>query len=375
MSNFKILFISSEFPPGPGGIGNQGYNIVKNLNSSGYKTNVITISDFANEKEVDLFDSSVPFKIIRFQRYNYKIITALNRFRKLLRVIKSDNYNLIICSGRFSLWLGYLIRKSCKIPSIAIAHGGDINSSNKVIKYITDRALGSFNTVIAVSGYTCKKLPPKIKKNKYVVIPNGVDLNEFESVRVNKKAQRGSPSLLTIGNVWRRKGQQNVISHLPLLLKKYPRLHYHCVGHTTEVEFMKRLISELKVEDNVTFHGKVSREKLYQFYSSSDIFVMLSEEQESGDFEGFGIAILEANIFGLPAIGSLNSGIQDAIEHKSSGILIDPKSSAEFSWAVDDILNNKHLYSSNAIKFAQRHSWEFLIKKYIKEIEEICAAF
>ena len=33
---------------------------------------------------------------------------------------------------------------------------------------------------------------------------------------------------------------------------------------------------------------------------NSNIFIMLSDNLESGDVEGFSIAILEANYFGLP---------------------------------------------------------------------------
>ena len=39
----------------------------------------------------------------------------------------------------------------------------------------------------------------------------------------------------------------------------------------------------------------------------SDIFIMMSEMTESGDVEGFGIAIIEANSLGLPSIGTLGS--------------------------------------------------------------------
>ena len=54
----------------------------------------------------------------------------------------------------------------------------------------------------------------------------------------------------------------------------------------------------------------------------SEIFIMMSEMTESGDVEGFGIAIIEANSLGLPSIGTLGSGIEDAIENNFSGVLV-----------------------------------------------------
>ena len=45
-----------------------------------------------------------------------------------------------------------------------------------------------------------------------------------------------APQLITVGNLTQRKGQHNMINALPELLKKYPDLHYHCVGIPTEIE-------------------------------------------------------------------------------------------------------------------------------------------
>mgnify|MGYP003346336418 CR=1 FL=1 len=47
--------------------------------------------------------------------------------------------------------------------------------------------------------------------------------------------------------------------------------------------------------------------------------MMLSERQPDGDIEGFGIAILEANYYGLPAIGASDCGIEDAIDEGNTG--------------------------------------------------------
>ena len=55
---------------------------------------------------------------------------------------------------------------------------------------------------------------------------------------------------------------------------------------------------------------------------ASDIFVMLSEETTTGDVEGFGIAVIEANALGIPTIGTMGSGLEDAISDKITGFLV-----------------------------------------------------
>ena len=62
---------------------------------------------------------------------------------------------------------------------------------------------------------------------------------------------------------------------------------------------------------------------------ASDVFVMLSSPTSTGDVEGFGIAIIEANALSLPSIGAKDCGIEDALEIRDGiyGILSDTKRS------------------------------------------------
>ena len=83
-----------------------------------------------------------------------------------------------------------------------------------------------------------------------------------------------------------------------------------------------------------------------------------------GDFEGFGIAVLEANYFGIPAIGSINSGLSDAINHGYSGILVNPKLDNDIINAIDKILSNKEQYSKNARNWSKKYLWDKKILEY-----------
>src|SRR5690606_23857699 len=95
----NTLILTSEFPPLPGGIGNHAYNLSKHLQQSGY--NVTVITDYRNRMEDDVFDQQQAFKIVRIKR---NITTYLNRILKAFSLVKS--YQIIIASGKFSLWLG-----------------------------------------------------------------------------------------------------------------------------------------------------------------------------------------------------------------------------------------------------------------------------
>ena len=91
----------------------------------------------------------------------------------------------------------------------------------------------------------------------------------------------------------------------------------------------------------------------------------------SGDVEGFGIAILEANALGLPAIGSKGSGIEDAIKHGFSGQLVDPFDPKQILDAIDKIYSDYTAYSQNALDWSQGFQWEKVVEKYKEVMQEL----
>ena len=66
--------------------------------------------------------------------------------------------------------------------------------------------------------------------------------------------------------------------------------------------------------------------------------MFLSDQTEDGDFEGFGIAVIEANLLGIPAIGSKDSGISDAIVDNHTGFLVNQKDNDQIMGSIQIIL-------------------------------------
>ena len=77
--NNKILFISSEFPPGPGGIGNHASNIANELARRGYQIIINTKSDYVNQNQEAIFDKNCNYKVYRFKKKTI-IQSWINRF-------------------------------------------------------------------------------------------------------------------------------------------------------------------------------------------------------------------------------------------------------------------------------------------------------
>ncbi len=97
------------------------------------------------------------------------------------------------------------------------------------------------------------------------------------------------------------------------------KISYIVVGTGEAESYLKDLAAELKVK--VTFTGEVSELEKWSFLSLCDIFIMPARSID-GDFEGFGIVYLEANIYGKPVIAGRSGGVSDAVLHNESGLLV-----------------------------------------------------
>lgn len=357
--------MTSEFPPQPGGIGNHTYYLALYLSKHGYCVTVIADQRASNGNEEQDFDKALPFTVKRISLKSIRLFMYFNRIVKTFKGFKQSDY--VIATGKFSLWNVAFCSVFINRPKIAVIHGTEVNFKSLVIKRAIDVSLLRFERIVAVSHYT-KDLVSNLKLN-ISVIPNGIDLDKWQSNRINKKDLKGMPVLTTVGRVSTRKGQLEVIRMLPELVNIYPEVHYHCVGIPSEAAAFLEQAKKLDVDDYITFHGAVSDADLKAILMATDIFVMLSAESVTGDVEGFGIAILEANAMGVPSVGSKNCGIEDAILNGKSGFLVSSKHFSEFKDALKCIFATPDLYKHEAIGWAKLHSWDKIIKRYIKVIE------
>ena len=204
-----------------------------------------------------------------------------------------------------------------------------------------------------------------------MVIPNGFNSDKWPIDTTTGIELEGSPKLITVGHVSERKGQHEVIKLLPKLALRFPNIAYHCVGLPTEQKACELLAKQLGVSDRVFFHGRVNNAVLKLALEASDVFVMLSTVTTSGDVEGFGIALLEANALGIPTIGAKGCGIEDAIQEGKSGALVTLGDAPAFEAALGNLLASKDLYAKTSKVWAEQHDWDVVIKRYIVELEKI----
>lgn len=238
------------------------------------------------------------------------------------------------------VWLIALLSPFLRRPWAAIGHGTEFRIGTSPDTRFTNWAFERANAVICVSQFTRDvMLKSGIHARKEFVIPNGADDTRFTRLRDDeirafreKHNLTGTRLLVTVGNVTPRKGQDIVIRAMPDILKKHPDAVYAIVGLPTKQEAYTALAVELGVSDHVRFYGRQPFDDVLRFMNAADVFVITSRYTANGDFEGYGIVVVEAAMCGTPSVVAKNSGLVEAVQDGVTGITVnhdDPEDTAK----------------------------------------------
>ena len=379
----KILILSSEFPPGPGGIGTHAYQLAKNFALASNEVQVLTPQDYAAEEEIVTFNRSQPFAVSRFINGKSAFSKALTRIRGFNSTLRHFKPDVVLVSGSRSIWLTAILMTFYReIPWVVVAHGTEFGQMNGLNAWVTKVSANQATALICVSEYTRQAVRALgVNKPPMEVVHNGADEAQYFILEQDKIIElrraldvEGKFVLLTVGNVSARKGQEVVIRALPAILQQAPQAIYWMAGLPTERDSLQKLARELGVERSIYFLDRVSNQRLLELYNACDLFVMTSRQLENGDFEGYGIAVIEAALCGKAAVVSDNSGLAEAVLDGQTGVLVPQNDPEATAMAIIYLIETPHELtglSKNAFSKASKQTWSEVSATYLGVFEQI----
>lgn len=386
--NMRLLMLSSEFKPGPGGIGTHAYELAWNLVQLGWEVQVITPQDYVSDDEIKSFNSNQPFKIVQLLRpSSWAFAKALYRWQMVDRHIHEWQPDILMATGLASVWLTAAMTVWHRLPWVAIGHGKEFGIPEVWSQWLTRWAYQRATGVVCVSHYTRQRmLKMGIRPNCEMVIYNGANANLFyelppETITdwLEQHQLTGKRLLLSVGSVTERKGYDIVIRSMPTLLMQGYDVHYLIAGIPLRPEDpaweagLKELAFDLGMAERVHFLGRVSDAELVKWYNACDIVVLTSRHSSDGDFEGYGIVIVEAALCGRPAVVSSNGGLAEAVLHGETGLCVPENDPEATGKAILSLLSDPSYFTalkSTAQKRAYaEQSWASRTSEYVKFIQ------
>lgn len=364
MSKHRILIVTQCFPPIYGGIENLLFHLAKQLHTDGHSVEVHADGKLC--RDTMAFDQSQDFPVYRYA--GIKPVRCLFKSSRLNGTLKSQSFDTIITDSWKSL---EYLPKTEGINILCLVHGSEINNDKPKKRRRISRSFQRADHLICNSRFTadmaraftddCRKI--------HVIhpgIPAFPESLEAIDCPYGIKLKSSSPRLISIGRLEKRKGIDRVLACLPHLVESFPELVYMIAGSGSESEALQSMVEASDLKEHVIFSGNISEQEKQHYLKLSDLFI-LTGNQINNDIEGFGISIIEAASFQVPALVSRTGGVSEAVIDGETGIVCENNKPETLCHHIHQLLNNpdrlKQL-GSNAKKRADDLQWSKAIKQY-----------
>jgi glycosyltransferase involved in cell wall biosynthesis len=226
----------------------------------------------------------------------------------------------------FSTLLGYIYAKKYGIPYAVKPHGSLTKyheSDSKLIKTLAkwiliSKILREADAIIVTCESERDDLNLSFQAKTYQ-LGYGADVSQI----AYNASQRPTISSLNLrivfsGRFDKKKNLPLVIQAMPQILNKYPDLILDIAGsgNTNEVKKLQSLISSLKLESSIQFHGWIDSSKMRDLFAGAKLLVLPSEN------ENFAIVVAEALSAGVPCVVSKFVGTADIVAKHHAGEII-----------------------------------------------------
>lgn len=359
----KIVFSLPSFSIG--GIQKHLVDQLKFFDRDKFAIFIIVLFDSKKENFYDM----IP-KDVAVYKFNFKGSLDFKNWLRLATVLREIKPDIVLSCM-------YSINKTFRILKLFFGYKSiireDSTYTEKTLKHIwTDKFL-SFLTykIIAVSkevaDFTIKQ--EGIKKEKFVVIHNGVDTaaidnfmseNSPDGLREELGFGKDDRIIINVARLLKERNHQLLVRAFCLFKKTHPKHRLVILGGGEMEEELKAEVKRLNLGKDVFVLGY--RKDSYKFYAISDFFVSASSR------EGLSISYLEAMAFGLPLLATKTAGTDELLYNGENGYFIEGFDEEVIASAFEKMANSDLTAMGHK---AREICQKFDIKKNVRRYESL----
>lgn len=327
------------------------------LFEKGYKVLIITSPNSELYKKV--IRTKVPVECLNVFKFSYLSLKKINR---VIAFYKKHNVKVVVTNSSEDMKLGGIAAKKNNLKRIIYRRGSAIPIKNSFINryffksVVTEILTNSEATKDTININNANLFP----KEKITVIPNGINIFEFED-KDDYQLHRKKGNKLILGNLGRmvyQKNQEFLIAMAVELIKRNIDFKLLIGGNGKLEKLLKNKAKKYNLENQIKFLGFIKKPK--DFMNSIDIFLLPSR------WEGFGYVIAEAMLCYKPVIAFDISSNSQIIESGTNGFLTKFNDVQVFCDKIEYLYNNPNLLIDMGSKGRHKIEKEF----DSKEIQE-----
>ena len=350
MEKIKILITSNDYRFQKNGVSIVIEKLLKELRARGYDARVLALSDSNRswKENGEYFIASCS------ALYYYDARMSFRFNDKLIDELKDWKPDIVHCHTEGSTFtMAKAIAAESGAPLVFTIHTDYVqfvfgkHRNNKVIKGIAG-LLGKpyyrcVDKIIAPSEKSASYPRISAHKEKVVIIPNGIELEEFQKPvsdaqlrALREKYSLGSSRvLLDISRLSKEKSIIDLIKSFPFILRKHPDTKLLIVGDGPDRKALESFTRRKGLSDKVIFTGFIPHDMLYQYYALGDVFISAST------FENMSMTYIEAMACGLPLLCKDDPCLKGVLTHGFNGLAF--KNEREFVNGAVRLLTNDSL--------------------------------
>jgi glycosyltransferase involved in cell wall biosynthesis len=231
--------------------------------------------------------------------------------------------------------------RAAGIPLIVTLHGYDVaikmpplRLRTQIIKARRRAVAAQSALVLPVSEYLRDRaVEHGFAKANLKVHYLGIPIPDAPFVGAREKPLR----IIYAGRLYEKKGIDKVLAAFAETRRTIADAELHVVGDGP----LRPLVEAAKAEiGNIVSYGALPHAKLLDVLKGGRIFTMPSRDAKNGDYEGFGLVLLEAQAFGLPAVTSNVTGTREAVLDGVTGFCVDPNDHPALARRYTELLSD-----------------------------------
>jgi glycosyltransferase involved in cell wall biosynthesis len=174
------------------------------------------------------------------------------------------------------------------------------------------------------------KIPPHLCK----VFPRMIadPVVQYRLSKIDRKA-----NIVCVARLDKDKGIEILLESIKYVKNEFPDVFVEFLGDGRNRIDYEKMVSELKIGDNVKFHGSVGRSTVFEKLASSAMLVLPSHS------EAFGIVLIESMAVGTPCIGSNAGGIPEVFKNGEHGYYFEPGNSRDLANRICSLMEDCQL--------------------------------
>ena len=317
----------------------------------------------------------------------YKLRLAETYSRKAMKIIKEEwKLDIVHTQTEFTVSrFGRTVARKLNIPVVHtyhtmyedyvyyLTHGHfDKLARKAVVKIISNFCNNKCDRLIVPTNKIKEMFLDRYNIKKEInVIPSGIDIERFyltntikkKSEEIRKKYNIESDDFIigSVGRVAAEKSYDETIKNMQELVKYNKKMKFMLVGDGPDMDNLKKLTSQLKLDKNVIFTGLVDYDLMPVYYHVFDVMVSFSKTETQG------LTVVEGLAASLPTICIEDESFINTIQNGYNGYLFNDNE--EYRKHIIDLAYDKELYkemSMNAKNSVYNYSKEVFASNVLR---------